>query len=153
MAINVKDCLVLLSDIKDSGVDCSQITEKVLLEGVTLEVIKFINDNRQLEVTQFYEKLRRSYNHKKSKLYINIVKNDFKSPKDIVITLASLNLQVLLFAKQLEDPSLFLNHSRLSEINMCLYNYSKTYEIIPCQKLLSLIRTDLKVLESINRRV
>lgn len=152
MAIGVKDCLVLLTEIKDNGVDCSQMIGKVLSEGVTFDVIKFINDNRQLEVTQFYEKLRKSYNHKKSKLYINIVKNSFENPKDIVITLASLNLQVLLFAKQLDDPSLFLTHSRLSEINMCLYNYAKTFDLIPCQKLLSLIKTDLKVLESINGR-
>lgn len=152
MAISKKDCLLLLTELQEDGIDCNLILKDLVSNGVTPEILKFINDNRPLEVTNFYEKLRKSYNHKKSKLYINIVRNEFKDPKDILTTLASLNLQILLFTKQLEDSSIFLMHCRFEEINMCLYNYSKTYNLIPCQKLLSLIQTDLKVLESIAGR-
>ena len=152
MAISKKDCLILLSELQEEGVNCNLILKDLVSKGVTPDILKFINDNRPLEVTNFYEKLRKSYNHKKSKLYINIVKNEFKDPKDILTTLASLNLQILLFTKQLDDSTIFLKHCRFEEINMCLYNYSKTYDLIPCQKLLNMIKSDLKVLESINGR-
>lgn len=153
MAINKQDCLLLLSEIQDNGIECKDIIDEVLTEDtLSIQVLKFINDNRQLDVTSFYEKLRKSYNNKKSKLYINIVKGDFKDPKDIVTTLASLNLQILLYNKNVEDSNIFLKHCRFEEINMCLYNYSKTYDLIPCQKLLKLIKADLKVLESVNGR-
>lgn len=151
MAISKKDCLMLLSELQDEGIDCNMIVRDLASNGITTEILKFINDNRPLEVTKFYDKIRRSYNHKKSKLYINIVKNEFKDPKDILTTLASLNLQILLFTKQLNDSTIFLKHCRFEEINMCLYNYAKTYDLIPCQKLLGLIKADLKVLESIYR--
>ena len=153
MAINKQDCLLLLTELEDDGVDCKEITKELLREGTpTVNVLKFINDNRQLDVTLFYEKLRKSYNNKKSKLYINIVKEDFKDPKDILTTLASLNLQILLYNKNVEDTTIFLKHCRFEEINMCLYNDSKTYDLIPCQKLLKLIKADLKVLELVNGR-
>ena len=153
MAINKQDCLLLLSEIQDNGIECKDIINEVLTEDtLSIQVLKFINDNRQLDVTSFYEKLRKSYNNKKSKLYINIVKGDFKDPKDIVTTLASLNLQILLYNKHVEDSNIFLKHCRFEEINMCLYNYSKTYDLIPCQKLLKLIKADLKVLELVNGR-
>ena len=152
MAISKQDCILLLTEISDKGIDCKYHLNKLIkLDMPDLEVLKFINDNRQLDVTGFYEKIRKSYNHKKSKLYINIVKNDFKDPKDILTTLASLNLQILLYNKNVDNSTIFLKHVRFEEINKCLYHYSKTYDLIPCQKLLNLIKIDLKVLESIHR--
>ena len=153
MAIAKQDCLLLLTELQDTGIDCIPVLQKLIKEGPTLEILKFINDNRQLDVTTFYEKLRKSYNNKKSKLYINIVKEDFTNPKEMLTTLASLNLQILLFAKNVKDVNLFLKHCRFEEINMCLYNYAKTYDFIPCQKLLKLIKADLKVLETVNGRI
>lgn len=151
MAITKNDCLLLLSDLQNEGIDCDNAIQELLKSDTLVPVLKFINDNRQLEVTKFYEKLRWSYNHKKSKLYINIVKNEFTDPKDILITLSSLNLQILLYNKQVENSTVFLNHVRFNEITKCLYNYAKTKDIIPCQKLLEYIKADLKVLEYINR--
>jgi len=153
MAISKQDCLLLLTELQDDGIDCTDVFRKLLKEDQpTVEILKFINDNRQLDVTAFYEKLRKSYNNKKSKLYINIVKENFVDPKDILTTLASLNLQILLYNKTVEESTIFLKHCRFEEINMCLYNYSKTYDLIPCQKLLKLIKADLKVLELVNGR-
>lgn len=101
MAITKQDCLVLLADIKDKGVDTKEALKKVVsTPDVSLEVIDFINKNRPFEVSQFYEKLRKSYNKKSSSLYKNIVKSDeVEEPKDLIITLSSLGLQILLFAK------------------------------------------------------
>ena len=153
MAITKHDCLLLLTELSEEGVDCKdQLVSLVKAGEPTLEILKFINDNRQLDVTGFYDKIRKSYNNKKSKLYINIVKNDFKDPKDILTTLASLNLQILLYNKNVQNSNIFLKHVRFEEINKCLYNYAKTYDLIPCQKLLNLIKIDLKVLESTYRK-
>lgn len=152
MSITKSDCLLFLKDLEDKGLDTKPYIAKALKsENVDLEVLKFINENRQLDVTRFYEKLRKSYNQKKSKLYINIVKEKFDEPKDILITLSSLNLQILLYNKQVENSTIFLNNVRFNEITACLYNYSKTKNIIPCQKLLQLIKTDLKALEFISK--
>ena len=86
--------------------DCTeQIKHLLVLPEPDIETIKFINDNRELNVRKFYEKLRKSYNQKRSNLYINIVREnrDKVDPKELVITLASLQLQILLFNKTLDD--------------------------------------------------
>ena len=68
--ITKQDCLILLSEIGATD----KIKELLAQPTPSVEIIKFINDNRQLDLTRFYEKLRKSYNQKHSKLYINIVK-------------------------------------------------------------------------------
>lgn len=153
MAITKQDCLLLLTQLQEEGINCDEQFIQTMKESEpSLDVLRFINDNRQLDATMFYEKLRKSYNNKKSKLYINIVKESLDDPKDILTTLASLTLQIFLYNKQVENTTLFLNHVRLSEILLCMYNYSKTKDIIPCQKLLHIIKADIKVLEYINGR-
>ena len=151
--ITKQDCLLLLGEIQNNGVECKDKIRELLKEGQpTLNVLSFINDNRQLDVTLFYEKLRKSYNNKINKLYINIVDNNFNDPKEIITTLASLTLQILLYNKNVVDSTLFLKHCRFEEITSCLYIYSKTFDIIPSQKLLKLIKADLIVLEMSNGR-
>ena len=114
MAITKKDCLVLLNSLKEDGIDVTEMTKKAALsKDVSIEVIQFINKNRPFEVSNFYEKLRKSYNNKKSQLYKQIVKSDeVDEPKDIIITLSSLGLQIMLYAKQIEDPLMFLQQAR-----------------------------------------
>ena len=95
--ITKNDCLVLLKDIKDKGiVDTSKMTQMTVLSAdPPLEVIEFINAYRPFEINSFYEKLRKSYNKKKSVLYKNLVK-EIDDPTEVLITLSSLNLQILL---------------------------------------------------------
>ena len=150
--ITKTDCLSLLFDLKSRGVSCDEQIKRLLtLPDPDIETIKFINDNRELNVRKFYEKLRKSYNQKKSNLYINIVKENREEvdPKELVITLASLQLQILLFNKKLDDVD-FLRNARFDEIGKVLLNYYSTRDIIPCQKLLDLVKSDLKVLEEIS---
>lgn len=77
MAITRNDCLLLLSDLKSSGIDVDS-NMKLLLHSsaVPLSVIEFINSKRPLALSLFYEKIRRSYNKKKNKLYMNIVREE-----------------------------------------------------------------------------
>lgn len=151
--ITKTDCLSLLFELKDKGINCNeQIKHLLVITEPDIETIKFINDNRELNVRKFYEKLRKSYNQKRSNLYINIVREnrDKVDPKELVITLASLQLQILLFNKTLDDID-FLRNARFDEISKVLLNYYSTKDIIPCQRLLDLIKSDLKVLEEISK--
>ena len=150
--ITKNDTLLLLKQIKDSGVDTNAITRKAVMSpDVNFEVVDFINQHRPFDLGKFYEKLRRSYNKKRSKLYANIVK-EIEDPSDVLTTLASLNLQILLFSKEVENVHLFYQSARLTEINWALLNYSKEFDIIPCLKLLRLIKADLKAFEYMNRK-
>lgn len=146
------DCILLLTDIQNQTGEPMDAYIRKLFKSpdVDVETLKFINNKRQLELTKFYEKLRKSYNNKKSSLYINIVK-ETENPTDVLTTLASLNLQILLFAKNVDDKSMFFNHARSQEITLVLNNYFKTYDILPCLKLLKLIKADLKVCEYMNK--
>ena len=105
-----------------------------------------------LEVTLFYEKIRKNYNQKKSQLYKNIVISDeVEFPQDVLTTLASLSLQILLFARESKDQQMFMQHARFQEIQECLLEYSKTYDLIPCINLLKVIKIDMKALEYITK--
>lgn len=144
------DLILLLTEMQEHGSNVgSQLNKVVLNEGISLEVLKFVNDNRQLDIAVFYEMLRKNYNSKKSPLYKNLVKEELSEAEDALTTLAALNLQILLFAKKLEDDRMFLKHSRAEEITTVLNGYYKTYDLRPCYKLLRLIKADLKAFESI----
>ncbi len=141
------DCLSLLFELREKGIDVDKYIKYLLVHSEpTLDIIRTINNNMELSIRAFYEKLRKSYNNNKSKLYINIVKENNLEPKEVLCTLASLQLQILLFNKTLNDPS-FLRTARFNEICDCLKLYYTSGDIIPSQKLLELFKADLKFLE------
>ena len=147
--INRSDCLILLNELKEQGIDTSSILKKLIkTKEPTTEVLKFINDNKTLDARLFYEKIRKSYNNNKSNLYINIVRGNLE-PREVLTCIASLNLQILLYNKTVENSTMFLRHMRFEEIQKVMLNYSLTGDIVPCQKLLNLFKLDLKALEAI----
>lgn len=151
MAITRNDCLLLLTNLQDNGINVdNEISSLLKSNSVNLDVIRFINEHRQIDVSCFYEKLRHSYNHKKSNLYINLVK-EIEDPNDVLNTLASLQLQILLFSKNVEDKVMFFKHARCDEICAVLTNYFKTQDITNCIKLLRIIKADLKTFESFKK--
>lgn len=153
MAISKQDCLVLLYDLKKDGIDTLEIEKDLIKNDVSIKVLEFINNNRQLDVTSFYEKIRKSYNTKKSKLYKNIMNElDESSVLDIINTLNSYALQASLFSKQVENKNMFFKFVRLDEVYKCLYHYISTGDLIPCIKLLKFIKSDIKVLETTYRK-
>lgn len=146
--ITKNDAYILLAELESQEIDTKPyLTLLSNSNTLPLEVIKFINNNRQLELTQFFEGLRKNYNKKKSSLYINIVK-EIEDPNEVLTTLSSLLTQILLFAKKLPNKQMFLRHARCNEITSVLNNYFKTYDLTNCIKLLRLIKIDLKCLES-----
>ena len=147
--ISRQDLFLLLSDLQDDGVNIDACVERLALtDGIDIETIQFINKTRNIELCKFYEKLRKSYNDKKSKLYINIVKEDFSKPDVVLTTLSSLLTQIILFSKGVEDRDMFLRHSRAQEITKVLTLYFRDYDLSKAIKLLQIIKADLKVLEN-----
>ena len=147
--ITRSDCYLLLSDLQDSGIDTTKaISDLSTNKDIPISVIKFINDNRQLDLSQFYENLRKNYNNKKSQLYINIVK-ETQDPDKLLVTLSALLTQILLYSNKVNDKQLFLKHSRADEISKVLTKYFIDYDLTTCIELLRLIKADLKTLESI----
>lgn len=148
--ITKNDCLILLNELNVRGIDTSQqLLEIVKQQKPDLEIIKFINDNRQLDLTNFYYKIRKSYNEKRSKLYINIVK-EIEDPSEVLTTLSAMLTQILIFSKTVENKAMFLRHARAEEISAVLNNYFKNYDITYAQKLLKIIKADVKCVEYIS---
>lgn len=150
--ISKQDIILLLTELEDRGVDVQiQLRKVITAPTPPLDVIKFINDNRQLDLTAFYEGLRHSYNQKRSKLYVSIVR-ETEDPLDVITTLSSYGLQVALYARKLKDNRLFLKHARAREVNLVLAKYYDTYDLTNCFNLLRLIKADLIACETIAGR-
>lgn len=151
--ITQNDCILLLTELQDKGIDVDKYLEKALVSTeINFDILKFLQQNNSLDIVNFYEKLRKSHNNKRSNLYINIVKSDeieLSNPDDILTTLSAMLTQILLFSKNAKDRILFLRHARAFEISKVLTNYFKDYNLIACTKLLRLIKCDLKALESL----
>lgn len=144
-----RDCILLLSDINDNQAN-DLINTIIETNKISQEVLSYIHSKRPLPIIGFYEYLRKSYNKKHSKIYINIVK-EIDNPNDVLTTLSSLLTQILLYSNRLEeDRTLFLNHSRANEITEVLNNYFETYDITKAIRLLKLIKADLMAFEYIN---
>ena len=150
--ITKNDCLLLLAELKDRNIDTKPYVIKTLNNtSVDIEVLKFINKNRPLELCLFYESLRKRYNEGKSKLYKEIVQIDIKEPKDMIVTLSSLLTQILLYSNKVENKQLFLKHSRADEITKVLYNYFDTFDLTLSVQMLNLIKADLKACELLQK--
>ena len=151
--ITKNDCLSILTKLDESGVSGvnSYVRKLVVARDIPLEVLKFISDNRGLEVSKFYEMLRKSHNQKKSPLYTNILK-EIDDPQEVVTTLSCLLTQILLYGKKLESKDQFFREVRAEELTRVLNNYFKTGLYEECLNLIKVIKSDLLVLEYIAGR-
>ena len=152
--ISKNDILLLLTELQKSGVDCHKEFDLSLQsQDIPLEALKKINDNRPIDIVKFYDKLRRSYNEKHSKLYISIMKSDenkLNDPRKILTTLSALLNQILQY--NAEDKVLFYKHSRCNEIIKVLEIYFNNYNLDPASQLLALMKADIISLEYIDGR-
>lgn len=151
--VTKSDITILLNDLQERGIDINgYLKELYSTSSIPLNVIKFLNDNRSFDVANFYEKIRRNYNKKRSDLYLNIVK-ELDNVDDVLTTLASYNLQVLLYGRNVDDKEMFYRNSRVEEVTRVLNNYYKTFDIDSCVKTLSLIKADIKLFETVKKNI
>jgi len=151
--ITKNDCLSILVKLEDNGVQgIDPYMRKLLVsKEIPLDVLKFISDNRGIEVGHFYEVLRKSHNQKKSPLYTNILK-EVENPDELITTLSCLLTQILLYGNKLINRDQFFREVRAEEISRVLNNFFKTGTYEESSALLKLIKSDLLVLEYIAGR-
>ena len=151
--ITKNDCLSLLVKLEDNGVtNIDTYMRKLLVSReIPLDVLKFISDNRGLEISKFYEMIRQNHNKKKSPLYTNIVREQTET-KEIVLTLSCLLTQIFLYGNKLEQPEIFFKEARADEITQVLNEYFQTGNTENCSNLLKIVKSDLLVLEYIAGR-
>ena len=147
------DCLTILVSLEDRGINIDQQMKKLLTaKEIPIDTLKFILDNRGIEVANFYEMLRKKHNQKKSPLYHNIVK-DITDPEEIITTLACLLVQITLYSKKLPaNKEIFQREVRAEEISRVLNTYYSTGMLDSCLALMKLLKSDLLVLEHISGR-
>lgn len=149
--ITKTDIVLLLTELEKEGVEVKDDIYKVVNSpSIPLEVLKKINDSKCLDIINFYTKIRHSYNKKKSKLYVNIMKSDeniLEDPRTILTTLSGLLNQILQF--KADNQTLFYKHARADEISRVLSHYFKTYDLQPAIELLKITKADIKVLNMI----
>lgn len=147
------DCLSILVKLEDSGVlEARHYIRKLMVtREPSIEVLKFIAQQRGFEVGRFYEMLRKSHNKRKSPLYINILK-EIDDPNEIVTTLSCLLTQVLLYGKKLSNPTTFYREARAEEISRVLNTFFATGNLDTCLAMLKVIKADLLVMEHIMGR-
>lgn len=146
------DLVLLLNDLETQGIDVSsQMSKAIMSEDIPLDVVKFINDRRKIDIAEFYKQIRKNYNAKKSNLYKNIVFKELE-PQEYLTTLSAFLLQVILYSKHVKDDTMFFRHTRVEEITKVLNNYFNTYDIISIIKILKLIRADILAFEYIDGR-
>lgn len=147
--ITKNDCLSILVKMGDDGLAVNPYIKKLVIASEPpLEVLKFIATNRGMEVSNFYEMLRRNHNKKKSPLYKNILTEGL-SVDETMTTLSCLLTQIVLYGNKLDNRDLFFKEVRAEEITRVLNNYFKNGFADDCLALLKLIKTDLLVLEYI----
>ena len=149
--ITSNDLILLLTDIQEHGENVDSMLMEVMSNTgrIPEDVLKFFNDRRPLDVTCFYDLLRNNYNHHKSELYRNIMK-EIDDPDEVIVTLGALNLQIELYGRKLANRKMFFEHSRANEIIRVLGNYYATFDITEAMKLLKLIKADNVVLETVS---
>lgn len=151
--ISRNDVILLLTELEERGLDIQAPLKKTLSSAsIPLDVVRFINSNRQLDLSAFYEKIRKAYNQKRSKLYLSIVQ-EITDPTEVVNTLHSYGLQTALFAKQnAQDSQMFLRHARAREVAVVLSKYYTDYDLTNCIALLRLIKADIVACETVSGR-
>lgn len=151
--ITKNDCLTLLVSLEGQGINIdTQMKKLITAKEIPADILKFILDNRGIEVASFYEMLRKKHNQKKSSLYHNIVK-EIEDPEEVITTLACLLVQVTLYSKKLAtNKEIFQREVRAEEISRVLNDYYATGMLSNCLALMKLLRADLIVLEHIGGR-
>lgn len=149
--ITKNDCLTILVSLEDRGINIDTPMKKLVTSTtVPMDVLKFILENRGMEVANFYEMLRKKHNKKQSPLYHNIVK-EIDDLDEVITTLACMLVQINLYSRKLNTGrEIFQREVRAEEITRVLNDYYSNGTFDQCLALLKLLKTDLTVLEYIS---
>lgn len=138
--------IISRQDLLFLSADNSELLEKVYSDPIG--ALKTIKQNGKLDIFEFYNKLRKNYNDKHSKIYINVMK-EVEDPKKVLTTLSALVTQILLYSEHLNNKNIFMKHSNFSEILKALQEYAETQNLIPCVEIIRTIKQDIKQVEQL----
>ena len=148
--LSKQECYKILLDMRADGVNVNKpISQLASAPTVPPEVIKFINENRNLAITEFYRVLRKKSNSTKNKLYKEIV-TEVQQPMDKVKALSSFITQGVIAGEKLElkERENFFKALRLNECAKVLMNYFENSDIQPLLEMVLLIKNDIKIFEN-----
>lgn len=148
--LSKQECYKILLDMRADGVNVNKpISQLASASTVPPEVIKFINENRNLAITEFYRVLRKKSNSTKNKLYKEIV-TEVQQPMDKVKALSSFITQGVIAGEKLElkERENFFKALRLKECAKALMNYFENSDIQPLLEMVLLIKNDIKIFEN-----
>ena len=98
--ISKQDCILLLSELGATD----KIKELLLLEQPTIDIIQYINEQRELTLTQFYQKI-----------------NELKNTKDLAIILVSHDFE---YVKEYADNESKINGSeKMDDGTSCKFSF------------------------------
>ena len=139
--ITRSDLVLLLTDLQEKGIDVTEdITKLYQSSNIPVDVLKKINNSRPLDLLRFYEKLRESYNKKRSKLYINIMKSDenaiddaktrvdSESNKDDELSSKNLQLEDIFFHQSGKQNSQLNGLPSLEEVSFITYHNESSFK-------------------------
>ena len=145
--ITKSDIVALLMESLNERADLKEKIHEVMKKpSVDMETLEFVSSIRPLDVMEFYEHIRKSYNKGRSSLYINIMK---QQPEKLISTLSALLNQIVIYSAKVSDPEMFLRHSRAKEISDALSKYFTDFDLEACIQLLFLVKCDIKLLETL----
>lgn len=145
-----QDCYKILFEMSNKGLNVQkQISTLSTSTKVPIELIRFINQNRELNVTTFYESLRKKHNAKSSKLYLKLMKEEIEAT-ECLKTLSSYITQVLIMSESIDtgERKSFYNSVRIKEALSALNKYFLEQDITECIDILKMIKSDIKILEN-----
>ena len=150
------DLILILTSMDAQGVEGASAMIRSCIGkpmSQSLNALRFINEHRQLDVSRFYERIRKNHNEKRSSLYKNIVRDDIDA-NDAITTLHAFALQASLFSKHVEekDKTMFFKHVRAEEVARVLEGFYKDFDLTSAMKLLRLIKADILAFEYIAGR-
>ena len=152
--INKNDCMAILVKLEDRGLNINNYMRKLILaKEPPIDVLRFIVENRGVEVNHFYEHLRKNHNEHKSPLYKNIVK-EIEDPTDVLTTLTCFLTQVTLYGNKLDEETRadFYREVRAEEVSRVLHQFFLDGTYTGCIALIKLIKADILVLEYVAGR-
>lgn len=141
-------CYKILFEMKDDYNVMPMLTLLSQSNIVPKKVVEFINQHRDLELTQFYSQIRKMRNQKNSKLYYQLVNED-RDPIESLKAVSSFITRALIYSEKLDSNErlVFLKSARVQECSISLSKYFVDNDIRLVLEILNMIRDDIKMLE------
>lgn len=144
-------CYKILLEMRDDGQNVTRYINLVSSNTIVpKEVIQFINNQRPLKVTEYYDELRKLHNKKHVKLYKELLEESRDDIQRMTKVLSSYITRALIYTENMDgqDKFNFLENARIPDCSVALSKYFIDKDDSLIKETFDLIRTDIKILEN-----